>query len=162
MRLSRLCPIMTGVSLPDESLSPKKQNAFYSFGERAVPSEQPFIVTKRRRQQFRRRRLRLGVSHILFCKIIILSAVNCRSRYAYSGNKEQCEPETHHAVVAGLRRLIIGRLSSINESHLFIPNIFVVAVIGFIFVIKIYAGLSAPIQSRMVIIVANGERIGFV
>ena len=80
-----------------------------SLGERAVPAEQPFKVLKRRRQQFCRRRLRLGVNHALFGRRLSLSAVD--GRCAGAGNKEQSDPQPHHTVIAGLRRLnIIGRL----------------------------------------------------
>ena len=76
-----------------------------SFGERAVPAEQPFKILKRRRQQFCRRRLRPSVNHTLFYSIFFLSAINCGSHYAYAGNKEDCNPKSHHAVVAGLRTI---------------------------------------------------------
>ena len=89
----------------------KSEIRFCSFGERAVPAEQPFKVMKRRRQQFCRRRLRLGVNHTLFYRILFLSAINCGSHYACAGNKEQSDPKTHHAVVTGLRRLRICRCS---------------------------------------------------
>ncbi len=92
-------------------LSPKSKIRFCSFGERAVPAEQPFKVMKRRRQQFCRRRLRPSVNHTLFYRIFFLSAINCGSHYACAGSKEQSDPQPHHTVIAGLRRLnIIGRL----------------------------------------------------
>ena len=77
-----------------------------SFGERAVPAEQPFKVMKRRRQQFCRRRLRLGVNHALFGRRLSLSAVD--GRCAGAGNNEQCDPKNHHAAVAGLGCLGLG------------------------------------------------------
>lgn len=99
---------------------------FCSFGERAVPAEQPFKVMKRRRQQNCCRRLRLDVNHALFGRRLSLSAVD--GRCAGAGNNEQCDPKNHHAAVAGLRRLGISRLRRIcrcfnrlvDESHLLI------------------------------------------
>ena len=70
---------------------------------------------KRRRQQFCRRRLRLGVNHTLFYRIFFLSAINCGSHYACAGNKEQSDPKTHHAVVTGLRRIGILRVRRIGR-----------------------------------------------
>ncbi len=61
------------------------------------------VILKRRRQQFCRCRLRLGYNHTLFSRIFFLSDVNCGSHYAYAGNKEQSNPNPHHAVVTGLR-----------------------------------------------------------
>ena len=65
-----------------------------------------FLYRKRRRQQFCRRRLRLGVNHALFGRRLSLSAVD--GRCAGAGNNEQCDPKNHHAAVAGLGCLGLG------------------------------------------------------
>ena len=49
-----------------------------------------------------------------------------------------------------------NKFNFVDESHLFIPNILIVAVFGFIFIIEINAGFSAPTQG-CVVIIANGE-----
>ena len=79
-------------SLSIRSLS--KKIHFCSFGERVFHTYRPFKTAESRRQNCRR--LRICVSHtLLSCRVFFLSAVNCASRYTYSGKKEQCDPKEH-------------------------------------------------------------------